>query len=313
LIRETSGQRAMKPIKINIDQLITFYFIAKEGGITDASELLCLSQPAVTMQVSALQKYFGVKLINVKKKRVHLTKAGKELFPYAEEIYRTAMKAESLLVSYRNNNLRIGISGALTLFIIPVVDRFKALYPTVRMTIREGRTRNLTTELLDFQHDLCIVGTVDNVQKELQVFRIPGIEKMVLVASPEDVLARKRSVTWKELEGYPLILLGEGSAARDRILNEFEKRGLSPHIAADIDSVEGMKQLIAKGKGVGLMFPPNVSQEISVGKLTSVPLEGGDVKIDIDVVIHREVSLSPPAERFLALIRKHFGCEIPSP
>jgi DNA-binding transcriptional LysR family regulator len=136
---------------------------------------------------------------------------------------------------------------------------------------------------------------------------------MVLVASPEDVLARKRSVTWKELEGYPLILLGEGSAARDRILNEFEKRGLSPHIAADIDSVEGMKQLIAKGKGVGLMFPPNVSQEISVGKLTSVPLEGGDVKIDIDVVIHREVSLSPPAERFLALIRKHFGCEIPSP
>lgn len=128
----------MKALKVNVDQLITFYFIAKEGGITDASELLCLSQPAVTMQVSTLQKYFGVKLINVKKKRVHLTKAGKELFPYAEEIYRSALKGESLLVSYRNNNLRIGISGALTLFIIPVVDRFKALCPTVRMTIRDG-------------------------------------------------------------------------------------------------------------------------------------------------------------------------------
>jgi DNA-binding transcriptional LysR family regulator len=303
----------MKSLKIHLDQLITFYFIAKEGSVTDASELLCLSQPAVTMQVSALQKYFGVKLINVKKKKVHLTKAGEELLPYAEEIYRSAVKAESLLVSYRNNNLRIGISGALTLFLIPVVDRFKELYPTVRLTIREGRTRNLTAELLDFQHDLCIVGTVDAAQKDLQVFRVPGIEKLVLVASPEDVIAHKESVTWKELGGYPLILLGEGSAARDRILNEFAKRGLSPRIAADIDSIEGMKQLIATGKGVGLMFPPNVAQEINLGKLTSVPLEGGEMKIDIDIAIIREVSLSPPAERFLALIRKHFGCEIPSP
>jgi DNA-binding transcriptional LysR family regulator len=303
----------MKALKVNVDQLITFYFIAKEGSITEASELLCLSQPAVTMQVSTLQKYFGVKLINVKKKRVHLTKAGEELFSYAEEIYRSAVKAESLLVSYRNSNLRLGISGALTLFLIPVVDRFKELYPTVRLTIREGRTRNLTAELLDFQHDLCIVGAVNAEQKELQVFRIPGIEKMVLVASPDDELARKKSVTWKELVGYPLILLGEGSAARDRILKEFENRGLTPRIAADIDSIEGMKQLIAAGKGVGLMFPPNVWQEINLGKLTSVPLEGGELQIDIDVAINREVSLSPPAERFLALIGEHFGCDIPLP
>jgi DNA-binding transcriptional LysR family regulator len=303
----------MKALKVNVDQLITFYFIAKEGSITEASELLCLSQPAVTMQVSTLQKYFGVKLINVKKKRVHLTKAGEELFSYAEEIYRSAVKAESLLVGYRNSNLRLGISGALTLFLIPVVDRFKELYPTVRLTIREGRTRNLTAELLDFQHDLCIVGAVNAEQKELQVFRIPGIEKMVLVASPDDELARKKTVTWKELAGYPLILLGEGSAARDRILNEFENRGLTPLIAADIDSIEGMKQLIAAGKGVGLMFPPNVWQEIKLGKLTSVPLEGGELQIDIDVAINRDVSLSPPAERFLALIGEHFVCDIPLP
>jgi DNA-binding transcriptional LysR family regulator len=120
-------------------------------------------------------------------------------------------------------------------------------------------------------------------------------------------------MTWKELEGCPLFLLGEGSAARDRILNEFEKRGLSPTIAADLDSIEGMKQLIATGKGVGLMFPPNVSWEIKRGTLTAIPLEGGELQVDIDVAINREVSLSPPAEKFLDLIGKHFCCEIPSP
>lgn len=285
----------MKPVRINIDQLITFYFIAKEGSITNASELLCLSQPAVTTQISSLQKHFGVKLINVKKKRVYLTRAGEDLFPFAEEIYRSAVKAESLLGSYRDNGLRIGISGALTLFLIPVVDQFKALYPSVRVTIREGRTRSLTAELIDFQHDLCIVGTVDSLQKELQTFRIPGIEEMVLVVSPDDVLADKGTVAWKDLDEYPFILLCEGSTARDRILKEFEKHSISPYVAADIDSIEGMKQLIATGKGVGLMFPPNVAHEISQGKLKSIPLQGGELKIDIDVVINKDVRLTPSA------------------
>lgn len=301
----------MRPVKVNLDQLITFYFVAKEGSVTDAAELLCLSQPAVTMQLGALQRYFGVKLISVRKKRVHLTKAGEKLFPCAQEIYRSAVKAESFLLSYRNNNLRIGISSTLTLFLMPVLDRFKELHPAVRMTVREGRTRNLTAELLDFQHDLCIVGTIGPTHEGLQVFRIPGIDTMVLVASPYNMVSLKKSVTWKELEEYPLILLGEGSAARDQILNEFEKRGLRPRIAADIDSIEGMKQLIAAGKGVGLMFPPNVSEEIRLGKLKSVPLKSGEPKIDIGVVINREINISPPAERFLALIREYFHCDIP--
>lgn len=303
----------MKPVNINVDQLITFYFIAKEGSITNASESLCLSQPAVTTQISSLQKYFGVKLINIKKKRVHLTRAGEDLFPFAEEVYRSAVKAESLLGSYRDNSLRIGISGALTLFLIPVIDQFKALYPSVRVTIREGRTRSLTTELIDYHHHLCIVGTVDNSHKELKTFRIPGIEEMILVVSPDDVLAHKGSVAWKDLDGYPFILLCEGSAARDRILKEFAKRGIRPYVAADIDSIEGMKQLIATGKGVGLMFPPNVEHEIRLGKLKSVPLVDGELKIDIDVVINKDVRLTPSAERFLRLIGKHFGCQIPYP
>jgi hypothetical protein len=65
------------------------------------------------MQISALQRYFGVKLINVKKRKVYLTKAGERLFLYSEEIYRSAMEAESFFESYRNDSLRIGISGAL--------------------------------------------------------------------------------------------------------------------------------------------------------------------------------------------------------
>lgn len=298
----------MNPPKINLDQLITFYFVASEKSFAVASDKLCISQPAVTMQIAALQKHFGVKLINVKKKKVYLTRTGEDLFLQAEEICRGAMRAESLLEGYRNNNLRVGISGALTVYLMPVVDYFKELHPSIKVTVKEGRSLQLIEELIDFQHDLCIVGTFENINSQLQAVHILETEKMVLVTAPHDPVSEKQKVMWKDLEKYPLILHCEGSMARRLILEEFRKRDIKPSISAEIDSIEGMKQLIEKGKGVGLMFPPNVKDEVAFGKMKIVPICDGDLKAGIDLIVVKDTDLSPPAKAFLGLIEERFSC-----
>jgi LysR family transcriptional regulator, transcriptional activator of the cysJI operon len=298
----------MNPPKINLDQLITFYFVAREKSFAVASDKLCISQPAVTMQISALQKHFGVKLIHVKKKKVYLTRTGEDLFFQAEEICRGAIRAESLLEGYRNNNLRIGISGALTLYLIQVVDYFKELHPSIKVTVKEGRSLQLMEELIDFQHDFCIVGTFENINSQLQALHILETEKMVLVTASNDPVPENQKFMWKDLEKYPLILHGEGSMPRSLILAEFRKRGIKPYISAEIDSIEGMKQLIEKGKGVGLMFPPNVKDEVALGKMKIVPICDGDLKAGVDLVVIKDTDLSPPAKDFLGLIEEKFCC-----
>ncbi|OPY75304.1 MAG: HTH-type transcriptional regulator GltC [Syntrophorhabdus sp. PtaU1.Bin050] len=300
----------MKALKINLDQLITFYFVVTEGSLSGASAQLCISQPAVTMQIAALQKHFGVKLIHVKKKKVNLTKAGEMLFAHAENVYRSAMRAESLLQSYRNNNLRIGVATALMAYLIPVVDRFTELYPSIKVTVREGRSLNILEELLDFEHDLCVVGAVDTMNKALQAFHIPDVERMVLVGGPADPLAQEQTVRWKDLDDYPFILHCEGSTARKIIMEEFRKRNIKPSINAEIDNIECMKQLIESGKGVGLMFHPNVKEEIAHQELRIIPLADGDLKVGVDVVINRETTLPPPAANFLTLMESRFGCVV---
>ncbi|NLW36411.1 LysR family transcriptional regulator [Syntrophorhabdus aromaticivorans] len=300
----------MKALKINLDQLITFYFIVIEGSLSGASARLCISQPAVTMQIAALQKQFGVKLIRVKKKKVNLTKAGEMLFIHAEEAYRSAMRAESLLHGHRSNNLRIGVAAALMVYLIPVVDQFTELYPSVKVTVREGRSLNIIEELLDFEHDLCIVGAFENVNKELRAFHIPDVERMILVGAPGDPLAQRQMVQWKDLDGYPFILHCEGSIARTVITREFRKRNIKPSISAEIDNIKCMKRLIESGKGVGLMFYPNVKEEIAHHELSIIPLVDGDLKVGIDVIVNRETALSPPAADFLALTGSRFGCII---
>jgi DNA-binding transcriptional LysR family regulator len=66
----------MSPVTINIHHLITFYFVAKEKSFSEAARKLFLSQPAVTQQIRALERLSGVKLFNVRRKKVSLTEGG---------------------------------------------------------------------------------------------------------------------------------------------------------------------------------------------------------------------------------------------
>lgn len=297
----------MKFPQINVQQLISFYFVAKEKSFSAASEKLFITQPAVTQQIKALEAQFGVMLINVKRKRVHLTKAGERLLDYAEEVINYVTLAENFLKSYRFNNLQIGVAFTLSLYLTPVIDKFKELYPSVKVAVREGPSLKLIEDLLDFKLDICLVGTLREINKRLQVLRIPQVEQMVLVANPNYPLSKKSEVKLEDVVNYPLIIQSEGSIARERILEHFRSRNLNPLIGAEVDNVECAKELARQKKGVALMFLPNIKKEIALRKLMIIPVTDSEIKIGIDIARNKEMAFSPLSNAFLSVIEKHFA------
>lgn len=292
--------------QINVQQLISFYFVAKEKSFSVASEKLFITQPAVTQQIKALETKFNVKLINVKRKRVHLTRAGERLFHYAEEVINHVTMAENFLKSYRLNNLQIGVSSTLVLYFTPVIDKFKELYPSVKVAIREGPSLKLIEDLLEFKLDICLVGTLKEINNRLQVLRIPQVEQMVFVANPDYPLVKKKEVKWEDLVHYPLILQPEGSIARERILEHFRNRNLNPLVGAEVDNVECAKELARQKKGIAFMFLPNVKEELALQKLKIIPVIDGEIRIGIDIAWNKEMSPAPLSNAFLNVIKKHF-------
>jgi len=232
---------------------------------------------------------------------------GTMLFPYAEEVYHSSLKAESLLLSSKND-LRVGVSFALTRRFLPIVDRFKEVHPSVAVTLREGSSLRLLAELMEFHHDLCIVATPSVISEELQAFRIPQPERVLLIAAPRTPLAKKEWVTWEDLNDYPIVLHGEGSLSRKLILDEFQRRGVRPFIAASVDGVEATKELVEQGIGAGFMTPCNIGQSLALERLKIVPLRDGELELSIDIVIHRGVLQTSASKAFLSLIGKHFDC-----
>src|SRR4030042_7194475 len=98
-------------LDLNLNQLKAFYYAATCGSISRAAEKLYISQPAVSMQIKALEEQHGVQLFIRKKKRLELTKPGKDLYELVERIFSLVGEAERLLAHYSGPDpdvLRIG-------------------------------------------------------------------------------------------------------------------------------------------------------------------------------------------------------------
>ena len=301
---------SMRLPHINPQHIVTFYFVAKETSFSLAAEKLCITQSAVTQQIRALELQFKIKLVNVKRKRVYLTKAGEHLMGLAEQFLNQTMMIEDYLKSYTLNNLHVGIAGSLTRYLTGIIESFKELHPSVRVAVREAPSKVLAEELLDFQHDICLVGTLMLPSEKLRIFRIPHVEKLIFVAGAACPLVAGQTAEWKDLARYPLILQSEGSLGRKTVLEKFKSRGLEPIIGTETDNVEWAKDLVRQGKGIALMFLPNVKEELERGTLKILPIADSEVTYDIDILLNREMPQSPVTENFLSVIRERFNYDI---
>ena len=298
----------MGRFQLNLNHMLSFYWLAKEKSFSKAAEMLAITQPAVTQHVRGLEIQFGVKLIALRKKRVHLTKAGERLFAYAEELYNHAVLTENFLKNYHSNNISIGISSPLLPYLTSLIDHYREIYPTVRVTIREGSSQPLMDELLDHKHDVTIHGVMSPYNRRLRCFRIDSDEKMVFVSGVNFPLPDEPLLRWDQLASLPLIIRSEGSAARAIVRHEFNKRGLSPKIGMEVSNVTLVKELARQNKGVALMFEPNIRQEVARGELKVIRIEGEEIRVGaIDILTNREERLPSAVQSFLNMIRKQFG------
>jgi DNA-binding transcriptional LysR family regulator len=301
----------MKPPQINLHHLITFYFVAFEKNFTAAAEMLCLTQPAVTLHIKSLENQFGVKLFSIKRQKVYLTEEGDRLFDYAKKIFDQVTAAEEYLRRQIQNVLHLGVACSITFHLTPVVNQFKELYPTVKVTLREASSLQLVEELIDFKHDLCVVGTLGHIPNGLKVFHTQDSDEMVFVASPRHAVCSKGEIGWEELVKYPLIIQGEGSAAREALLRNLQNRHLSPIIDTVVDNIESAKKLARENKGLAFMFLPNVVEEISLGELKIVPLAGDGIKVGTDIIVRDNATTLPVINRFLKTIQEYFIFLVP--
>jgi len=280
-------------MKLNLYHLITFYFVASEKSFSAASEKLFLSEPAVSLHIKSLERCTGVKLLDVRRKNVFLTKAGETLFQYAEEIYERAKNAERFLENQKESSLRIGAAITFSSVIASAASGFEQLCPNVKLRIRNGPSYQIVEELADLQHDIALVVSLNYHSRKLRVVRVSDEERLVLVTLPSSDLFSRRPLTLAEIYNSPLLLPPEKSGTREVLLKRFEADGskVRPSILVETDYLECSKRLAEEGRGIALMHITNVEREIAEGRLKILPL-ANEIKIGVVKIAQRKLTLN---------------------
>lgn len=186
-----------------------FLTVVREESITKAAEVLHITQPTLSRQLSQMEEEVGVKLFHRGARRIELTNEGILLRRRAEEILQLVDKTEKELIEQEEQvegKISIGCGEIAAVQVLPkLIKTFREKYPQVTFDIFTA-TADLVKEQMD--KGLLDIGLLlEPVDMEKYDFiRLDIKDKWVVLMRPDSPLAEKESVTAKDLSELPLIL-----------------------------------------------------------------------------------------------------------
>ena len=262
---------------MNHAQIRAFHAVATEGSFTKAARFLGVSQPAVTIQVRALEEFYGVNLLHRIGQRVTLTDLGEGLIEYTRRIFDLEQEADELLTAareLRGGHLKAGADGPY--FVMGLLASFIARYPGVRVTVAMGNSQSVLRDLVEYRTDVAVVARIDD---DRRFYAKPYSRQPVVVfVSRDHDWAKRRSITLAELEGQPMVLREEGSSTRQIFEEALRKAAVTPRVIMEIGSREALHEAVAAGLGIGVVTESELGQDdrLVTLKLSDVTLEASE-------------------------------------
>ena len=257
---------------MEIYQLQSFLSVAEKASITHAAEVLCLSQPAVSRHIIALEREVGAPLFDRTSKGVLLTAVGSILQRHARQIMSIVDECRQEI-----SDISLGVSGHVVLAvgarhcISEWLPTFQERYPNISLTVYTRGTNDIVQLILDREVDLgLVVHPMDH--PELEVIDL-YTEDVVLVAPPKHPFAA-RTVQFEELSETPLVLWTRGSDFRSFVDKAFVNSGKSMLVKIELDNVEEIKRLVRAGIGMTFLPESIVRNDVSEGFLSTVHVDG---------------------------------------
>lgn len=286
------------------EQLLTFSFVADAGNISRAAELLHLSQPAVSGQLRALQEWFGEPLYRRSGHGIALTAAGERLAEQARQLRLAYNQARGVRDAWRgieSGSLRLGASTTPASYLLPrLVAGFRRKYPAVALHLSDGNTGEIV-ERLPFLDMAFIEGEVPSGLPADTAVHAWRQDEVVAVVRADHPLAGRHGVTMAELAALSLVMREPGSGVRGLVEQAFKTAGLTPEVALELAGVEGVKQAVRAGLGVG--FVSIMSMRHEDGTLAVLPVLPRGLTRTLSILLPHAAAPARAAALFLEMCR----------
>ncbi len=196
-------------------RLKVFRTVADNLNFRQAAEALYLTQPAVTLQIKALEEELGVPLFDRTENRVALTEAGRILLKHAKKVEAlTAAARQELarLVGEEEGDLFAGASTTISQYLLPkLIGQFRISNPKIRLSLLGANTEKIVRGVLD---GTLAIGLIEGPSLHRDVAEEPFVADEIVVVVPSTHEWVGQQVEVQQLYKAPLILREKGSGTR---------------------------------------------------------------------------------------------------
>jgi DNA-binding transcriptional LysR family regulator len=269
-------------------RLKVFRAVAKHLNFRRAAEELCLTQPAVTLQIKALEQDLGAQLFDRSGAHITLTPAGAVLLKYAGKMAKLEAATLAALAPFsegQRGELRIGASLTIAQYILPhLLGAFQQQHPQVRPIVTTCNTEQVLGALV--AHHVS-VGFIEGPAMRRDVRTEVFLEdEIVLMVPPAHEWSERGFIDPDELLQERLLTRERGSGTRRVVEMALQKCGVKVkhlHLGMEFDSTEGITTAVEAGLGIGFASLWAISKELQVGSLRVVPIRGLQIKRPLSV------------------------------
>lgn len=289
--------------RVELHSLQVFLTVATEKSFSRAAEKLFRTQPAVSLAVQRLEQELGEKLIDRSGKDLILTDAGRNVLEYARRFQSLQNELENSLAELRDNSsgrLTIGANESTALYLLQHIEKYRELYPKVKVQIRRSLSSKIPSELLDGNLELGMI-SYDPGDERLKS-KVIYTDSLAFIVSPRHRLANKKNVSLTELGAEIFIAHNVLSPYRDVVLREFQTHKVPLHMEVEMPTIETIRKLVQNNVGVAFLPRMCVEQEIAQGLLSEVRVKEMHVERKIRLIYPTKRALSHAAKAFLKVV-----------
>jgi DNA-binding transcriptional LysR family regulator len=267
-------------------RLVVFRKVAELLSFRKAAEELFLTQPAVSLQIRALEEDLGVQLFDRAGTHIGLTEAGRVLVGYAEQVSSLLTQAEDEIASLSGDHagrLALGASTTIAQYILPrLLGDFQKQFPRVHVTAMSGNTEQVVAAL---ESKKITLGLIEGPARSRDTKTEPFLkDSLVLIASKVHELAERSLISCTDLRAAPLLMREHGSGTRRIVELALEKHGVKRgalNITMELDSSEAIKSAVEAGLGIGFISRWAIAKDLRLNtSFKIVDVDGLNIQRD---------------------------------
>ncbi|NLY17860.1 MAG: LysR family transcriptional regulator [Clostridiaceae bacterium] len=288
---------------MTLRHLKIFVAVCETGSATAAGEKLYIAQPSVSLAISELENYYGIKLFDRIAKRLHITEAGKNFLQYATHIVALFEDMEKEIKNFdAMGTIRIGASITIGNYLLPdYIIKFKKKHPRMGVKVFINNTEKIQQYILTNKIDIGLIeGVVHSSYIKAHKFRE---DELVMICGNHHPFAGQRNIEISKLQGENFILREAGSAGREIFDSTLTMHGLEITPAWESISTQAIVRTVKANLGISVLPYLLVKDALERKEISQFQIKGIRFLRSFSVIYHRNKFLTESAKEFIVLCK----------